>query len=173
MEQRTLWHFSSMFGSSLSASSVYQTFTKKWDQIYTHSLPIRNGVKSWWVRFLYFPDFWMVFVSYFPNFLWSPFLNFFVYFFQKAQVHLYNKKNLNILTHYNIAIFWFECIFKNYQPFGTFLDTYFSCKTICFLVGNKKIVSYFEKFNGLMFLMIEEFDGSFLIRAFLIERECV
>ena len=29
------------------------------------------------------------------------------------------------------------------------------------------------KFNGSLFLMIEEFDGSFLIRAFLIERECV
>ena len=80
-------------------------------QSYTHSLPIRNGVKSWWVRFLYFPDFWTDFVSYFPNFLWSPFLNFFVYFFQKAQVHLYNKKNLNILTHYNNGIVCFECIF--------------------------------------------------------------
>ena len=34
-----------------------------------------------------------------------------------------------------------------------------------FLVVNKKIVSYFEKFNGLMFLMIEEFDGSFLIQG--------
>ena len=30
-----------------------------------------------------------------------------------------------------------------------------------------------QKFNGLLFLMIEEFDGSFLIRVFLIERECV
>ena len=30
-----------------------------------------------------------------------------------------------------------------------------------------------ENFNGSWFLMIEEFDGSFLIRAFLIERECV
>ena len=44
---------------------------------------------------------------------------------------------------------------------------------IHFLVVNKKIVSYFENFNGLLFLMIEEFDGSFLIRAFLIERECL
>ena len=50
---------------------------------------------------------------------------------------------------------------------------YFSSNAIHFLVGNKKTVSYFEKFNGLLFLMIEEFDGSFLIRAFLIERECV
>ena len=50
---------------------------------------------------------------------------------------------------------------------------YFSSNAIHFLVVNKKIVSYFEKFNGLLFLMIEEFDGSFLIRAFLIERECV
>ena len=62
--------------------------------------------------------------------------------------------------------------FLKLSAFGH-LFRYFSCKTICFLVGNKKIVSYFEKFNGLMFLMIEEFDGSFLIRAFLIERECV
>ena len=50
---------------------------------YTHSLPIRNGVKSWWVRFLYLPNFWMVFVSYFPNFLWSPFL-IFSYIFSKS-----------------------------------------------------------------------------------------
>ena len=53
------------------------------------------------------------------------------------------------------------------------LFRYFSSNAIHFLVVNKKIVSYFEKFNGLLFLMIEEFDGSFLIRAFLIERECV
>ena len=50
---------------------------------------------------------------------------------------------------------------------------YFSSNAIHFLVVNRKIVSYFEKFNGLLFLMIEEFDGSFLIRAFLIEKECV
>ena len=31
----------------------------------------------------------------------------------------------------------------------------------------KKMFFYFEKFNGLLFLMIEEFDGSFLIRMFL------
>ena len=37
----------------------------------------------------------------------------------------------------------------------------------------EKIVSYFGKFNGLLFLMIEEFDGSFLLTAFLIERDCV
>ena len=54
-----------------------------------------------------------------------------------------------------------------------YLFGYSSSKTIRFLVVNEKIVSYFEKFNGLMFLMIEEFDGSFLIRVFLIERECV
>ena len=30
-----------------------------------------------------------------------------------------------------------------------------------------------EEFNGLSFLMFEEFDRSFLIRAYLIERECV
>ena len=32
---------------------------------------------------------------------------------------------------------------------------------------------HIEKFNGLFFLMIEEFDGSFLVRAFFIERDCV
>ena len=37
----------------------------------------------------------------------------------------------------------------------------------------EKIVSYFGNFNGLLFLMIEEFDKSFLLRAFLIERDCV
>ena len=77
---------------------------------YTHSLSIRNGVKSWWVRFLYFPDFWMVFVSYFPNFLWSPFLKFFLYFFEKHKF-IFITKNLDIFTHYSIAIVWFECIF--------------------------------------------------------------
>ena len=30
-----------------------------------------------------------------------------------------------------------------------------------------------EEFNGLLFLMFEEFDGSFLIRTFLLERDCV
>ena len=50
---------------------------------------------------------------------------------------------------------------------------YFSSNTIHFLVVNKKIISYFEKFNRLLFLMIEELDGSFLIRAFLIESECL
>ena len=75
-----------------------------------HSLPIRNGVKSLWVRFLYFPDFWMVFVSYFPNFLWSPFLIFFIYFFEKHKF-IFITKNLDIFTHYSIAIVWFECIF--------------------------------------------------------------
>ena len=29
----TLWHFNSMFGSSLSASSAYQRFTNKWNQL--------------------------------------------------------------------------------------------------------------------------------------------
>ena len=66
---------------------------KIWVCQYTHSLPIRNGVKSWWVRFLYFPDFWMVFVSYFPNFLWSPFLKFFIYFFEKHKFIFITKKS--------------------------------------------------------------------------------
>jgi hypothetical protein len=30
-----------------------------------------------------------------------------------------------------------------------------------------------ERFNGSLFLIIEEFDGTFLLRAFLIERDCV
>ena len=30
-----------------------------------------------------------------------------------------------------------------------------------------------EEFNGLLFLMFEEFDGLFLIRAFLVERGCM
>ena len=32
--RRTLWHFNSTFGSSLSASSAYQRFTKKCDQLW-------------------------------------------------------------------------------------------------------------------------------------------
>ena len=60
---------------------------------------------------------------------------------------------------FELSVFW--------HLFG-----YFSSNAIHFLVVNKKIVSYFENFNGLLFLMIEEFDGSFLIRVFLIEREC-
>ena len=62
----------------------------------------------------------------------------------------------------------------NYQPFDIFLkNTSVLIAAINFLVVNGKNLSYFEKFNGSLFLMIEEFDGSFLIRAFLIERECV
>ena len=38
------------------------------------SLSIRNGDKSEWVRFLYFPSFGIVYVSYFSNFLRSSFL---------------------------------------------------------------------------------------------------
>jgi hypothetical protein len=62
-----------------------------------------------------------------------------------------------------------------YQPFGIFLDILSGIlhSFSSFLDVNKKIVSYFEKFNGLLFLIIEEFDGSFLMAAFLIERECV
>ena len=30
-----------------------------------------------------------------------------------------------------------------------------------------------ERFNGSLFLMIEEFDGWLILRAFLIERDCV
>ena len=59
----------------------------------SHSLPIRNGDKSWWVRFLYFPEFWMVFVSYFPNFLWSPFLKFFKKFFKKCSCFFITEKS--------------------------------------------------------------------------------
>ena len=104
--------------------------------LYTHSLPIRNGVKSLWVRFLYFPDFWMVFVSYFPNFLWSPFLIFFIYFFEKHKF-IFMTKNLDIFTHYSIAIVWFECFFFELSAFWH-LFGYFSSKAIHFLVVNKK-----------------------------------
>ena len=34
ISRRTLWHFNSTFGSSHSASSAYQRFTKKWDQLW-------------------------------------------------------------------------------------------------------------------------------------------
>ena len=34
ISQHTLWHFNSTFGSSLSASSAYQRFNKKWDQLW-------------------------------------------------------------------------------------------------------------------------------------------
>ena len=135
---------------------------------YTHSLPIRNGDKFWWVRFLYFPVFWMVFVSYFPNFLWSPFLIFFIYFFEKHKFILITKKILIFLLITILLLSDLNEFFCELSAFGHLFE-YF----IHFLVVNKKIVSYFEKFNGLLFLMIEEFDGSFLIRAFLIERECV
>ena len=133
-----------------------------------YSLPIRNGVKSLWVRFLYFPDFWMVFVSYFPNFLWSPFLIFFTYFFEKHKFIFITKKILIFLLITTLLLSDLNEFFCELSAFGHLFE-YF----IHFLVVNKKIVSYFEKFNGLLFLMIEEFDGSFLIRAFLIERDCV
>ena len=37
----------------------------------------------------------------------------------------------------------------------------------------RKFVSLIEKFNGSLFLIIKLFDGLFLIRAFLIERDWV
>ena len=64
---------------------------------------------------------------------------------------------------FELSAFWH--LFEKYK--------YFNSNLIHFLVVNKKTVSYFEKFNGLLFLMIEDFDGSFLIRAFLIEWDCV
>ena len=51
---------------------------------------------------------------------------------------------------FELSVFW--------HLFG-----YFSSNAIHFLVFNKKIVSYFEKFNGLLFPMIQEFYRSFLI----------
>ena len=127
---------------------------------YTHSLPIRNGVKSWWVRFLYFPDFWMVFVSYFPNFLWSPFLIFFIYFFEKHKF-IFIKKNLDIFTHYSIAIVWFECIFFELSAFWH-LFGYFSSKAIHFLVVNKKTFLILKNSMGCCFLWLKNLMGHFL-----------
>ena len=89
-------------------------------------------------------------------------------FFRKAQVHLNNKKILIFLLITTLLLSDLNEFFCELSAFGHLFE-YF----IHFLVVNKKIVSYFEKFNGLLFLMIEEFDGSFLIRAFLIERDCV
>ena len=65
-----------------------------------------------------------------------------------------------------------------YQSFGIHI---FEKKNVSvavvnkFIAANKKInfLSMIEEFNGLSFLMCEEFDGWFLIRAFLIERDCV
>ena len=114
----------------------------------------------------------MVFVSYFPNFLWSPFLKFFLYFFEKHKFIFITKKILIFLLITTLLLSDLNDFFFELSAFW-YLFGYSSSKTIRFLVVNEKIVSYFEKFNGLMFLMIEEFDGSFLIRAFLIERECV
>ena len=118
---------------------------------------------SWFLdgfRFL-FPQFPMVAVSYF-----------FHIFFRTAQVHLDSNKSW--------CFYWLQhCYCLIWMHFFFFLLAFwhlfgsFSSNAIHFLVVNKKTVSYFEKFNGLLFLMIEEFDGSFLIRAFLIERECV
>ena len=39
----------------------------------------------------------MVFVSYFPNFLWSPFLKFFIYFFEKHKF-IFITKSLNFIS---------------------------------------------------------------------------
>ena len=41
---------------------------------YTQYLLIRNGVNFRLVRFLFFPDFYTIFVSYFSHFIQSPFL---------------------------------------------------------------------------------------------------
>ena len=107
-------------------------------------------------RFL-FSQFSMVAVSYI-----------FHIFFRKAQVHLNNKKILIFLLITTLLLSDLNEFFCELSAFWH-LFGYFNH----FLVVNKKTVSYFEKFNGLLFLMIEEFDGSFLIRVFLIERECV
>ena len=97
---RLLWSFQVTLQFNSNAECFYWITIGlyRFSFTYTHSIPMRNGVKSWWVCFLYFPDFWMVFVSYFPNFLWSPFLIFFTYFFEKHKF-IFITKNLDIFTH--------------------------------------------------------------------------
>ena len=80
---------------------------------YTQSLPIRKGDKFQWVRFLYFPDFWMVFISYLYNFLWFPFLKF-KYLFKRHK-HPFLSYISNNFS--NIAF----VSFNYYQPFDIFL----------------------------------------------------
>ena len=53
----------------------------------------------------------MVFVSYFPNFLWSPFLKFFRYFFQKCKCLFISEKSqcFSLLKHrYCLIWIWFD-----------------------------------------------------------------
>ena len=128
------------------------------------------------VRFLYFLEFWMVFVSYFPNFLWSPFLKFFRYFFQKCKCLFISEKSqcFSLFKHCYCLIIEFDLI----KP-SAFWHLFLKITTILIIHSLVVKTSFLmiEKFNGSWFLMIEEFDGSFLIRAFLIrafliEREC-
>ena len=73
--------------------------------LYTKSLPLRNGNKPLWVRFLYFSDFlWLLFLI-FPIFYGLPFLKFFniLIFFQKESAPFF-QINLNIFPNCNIAI---------------------------------------------------------------------
>ena len=51
-----------------------QQLSKILSSAYTQYLLIRNGVNFRLVRFLFFPDFYTIFVSYFSHFIQSPFL---------------------------------------------------------------------------------------------------
>ena len=62
----------------------------------------------------------MVFVSYFPKFLWSPFL---IFFFKCANASLF-QKSPNVFLYLNITIVWsLNLIWLNHQPFGIFFES--------------------------------------------------
>ena len=59
------------------------------------------------ISYRYLLQFLMFFVSYFPNFLWSPFLKFFRYFFQEYK-RLFISEKSQCFLYQNITIVWFE-----------------------------------------------------------------
>ena len=79
---------------------------------YSQSLPIRNRDKSKWVRFLYFLDFWMVFVSYLSNFVRSP-LNISNILSKRTNTYLFisNRSYYFFFTATLLWIAWFENVF--------------------------------------------------------------
>ena len=88
--------------------------------IIRRSLPLRNSDKYYWVSFLYFLEFWMVFISYFPNFLWFPFLKFFRYFFQKWKCLFILEKSKCFFLYWTLLLSDLNLICLNHQHFGIF-----------------------------------------------------
>ena len=96
--------------------------------------------------FLIFSRFSDGFFSYFSNFLWSPFLKFFKYFFWKAQSPLF-KMNLEFFYSFQHFYWLIWMCFNQIISFLKFFlrKKYFNAIFIHFLVGNKKLCFFILK----------------------------